>query len=58
MMLVLSAVMLYTMDSFLGVGYFSLAMFGISFDWEEAYGPLLKKVLGGGKGVAAKPTDP
>ena len=44
LMLVLSVVMLFLMDSFLGIGFFSLAICGRAFDWEAAYGPLHKKI--------------
>lgn len=64
--LILSAIMLVTMDSFLGIGYLSLRLFGRSLDWEAAYGPLLKKLLGrrdadgsggaGGRGASANVT--
>ena len=43
--LVLSAFMLFSMDSFLGIGFTSLLLFGRSADWEAAYGPLHKKIL-------------
>ena len=43
-MLVLSVVMLFLMDSFLGIGFFSLAICGRALDWEAAYGPLHKKI--------------
>ena len=46
LVLALAAIMLFSMDSFLGLGYLSLQLFGRSFDWESAYGPLHKKVLG------------
>lgn len=38
--------MLFTMDSFFGVGYIALLLSGRSFDYEAAYGPLLKKITG------------
>ncbi len=44
--IILATIMLFSMDNFLGVGYLSLHMFGRSFDWEGAYGPLLLKILG------------
>eukprot|EP00597_Dinobryon_sp_UTEXLB2267_P008814 CAMPEP_0170084900 /NCGR_PEP_ID=MMETSP0019_2-20121128/19944_1 /TAXON_ID=98059 /ORGANISM="Dinobryon sp., Strain UTEXLB2267" /LENGTH=942 /DNA_ID=CAMNT_0010301145 /DNA_START=80 /DNA_END=2908 /DNA_ORIENTATION=+ len=44
LLLVLSFVMLFSMDSFLGVGFFSLVVCGRSYDWEAAYGPLHKKI--------------
>eukprot|EP00607_Mallomonas_marina_P004963 CAMPEP_0182439996 /NCGR_PEP_ID=MMETSP1167-20130531/86781_1 /TAXON_ID=2988 /ORGANISM="Mallomonas Sp, Strain CCMP3275" /LENGTH=695 /DNA_ID=CAMNT_0024633825 /DNA_START=723 /DNA_END=2810 /DNA_ORIENTATION=- len=42
--LALSVVMIFTMDSFLGVGFLSQAVCGRFPDWEAAYGPLLKKL--------------
>ena len=33
------------MDSFLGIGLFSLTVFGQSFDWEDGYLQLHKKIL-------------
>lgn len=45
--LLLVAIMLFCMDSFLGIGYFSMLVFGISFDWDLAYGPLHAKILRG-----------
>jgi hypothetical protein len=42
--LFISAVMIFTMDSFLGVGSLSLYLFGKSFDWDAAYVPLLTKL--------------
>ena len=50
-LLALAAIMCFSMDNWLGVGYFSLVLFGRSYDWEAAYGPLLKKIFrssGGG----------
>jgi hypothetical protein len=38
-------IMLFTWDSFLGVGSFSLLISGRSYDWNEAYMPLLKKLF-------------
>ena len=38
-----AAVMLFTMDSFFGVAWLSLLISGRSYDYMEAYGPLLKK---------------
>jgi hypothetical protein len=43
--LALSAIMLFSMDSFLGIGFLSLKLFGRAADWQEAYGPLHKKIL-------------
>jgi hypothetical protein len=40
----LVAILLFTMDSFLGIGYASLLVFGRFFDWEAAYGPLHAKL--------------
>jgi len=44
MVLLLSAVMLLTMDNFLGFGYLGLLFGGKPFDYDEAYTPLLAKV--------------
>ena len=46
LLLLLATIMMFTMDSFLGLGALSLAIFGRSADWEAAYSPLLKKILG------------
>jgi hypothetical protein len=43
--LLLSAIMIFSMDSFLGIGFLSLKIFNRSLDWEAAYGPLHKKIL-------------
>jgi len=67
--LVLSAIMLCTMDSFLGLGYLSLLFFGKKdsgsgssggssqnsgmLDWDSAYGPLHKKLGVSAAGVRA-----
>jgi hypothetical protein len=42
--LLLSAVMLFSMDSFLGLGFLSLKLCGSSLDWDSAYTPLHKKI--------------
>ena len=47
MVLTLAAIMLFSMDSFLGIGFLSLLLFGRSCDWEAAYGPLHMKILKG-----------
>ena len=44
--LLLAVVMLFTMDSFLGIGFLSLMLFGRSYDWEAGYGALHRKILG------------
>jgi len=44
MVLVFSCVMLWGMDSLLGIGNLSLSIFGRKADWEQAYGPLHKKL--------------
>jgi hypothetical protein len=44
--LILAAIMLFSMDSFLGFGYLSLLLFQKSLDWEVAYAPMLKRALG------------
>lgn len=54
--LLLSFIMLVTMDGFLGLGYFSLLLFGRSFDWESAFDPIHKK-LGLGRHAVSTP-DP
>jgi hypothetical protein len=43
-MLVLSFIMIFTMDSWLGFGFFSLKLFNLKYDWDAAYLPLLKKI--------------
>ena len=43
-MLVLIATMLFLMDSWLGIGWLSLTLFGRAYDWSAAYGPLHKKI--------------
>lgn len=45
-LLTLAAVMVLSMDSFLGIGFLSLILFGRSADWEAAYGPLHRKIFG------------
>jgi hypothetical protein len=56
--LALSAVMLFSMDSFLGFGFISLLLFGRSLDWEVAYAPMLKRALGAaGKTMYIKDPD-
>lgn len=57
LMLVLTVVMLFLMDSFLGFGFISLVVCGRSFDWEAGYGPLHKKInasLHGGGGGSSR----
>jgi hypothetical protein len=44
LVLIFSAIMMFTFDSFFGVGVFSLALFGGSVDWESAYIPLMVKI--------------
>ena len=44
-MLLLSAIMIFTMDSWFGFGVLSLKLFNRSYDWDAAYLPLLKKIL-------------
>eukprot|EP00981_Chlorochromonas_danica_P007694 scaffold1869_cov163-Ochromonas_danica.AAC.6 len=39
-MLVLTVIMLFLMDSYLGIGYLSLLLGGKSYDWDAAYTPL------------------
>ena len=45
--LLLVATMLFTMDSWLGVGYISLILCGRKYDYDAAYLPLINKILGG-----------
>lgn len=40
----LAAIMLFTMDSFLGIGYLSLVLFGRSYDWEAGYANMNRKI--------------
>jgi hypothetical protein len=42
-MIVTAAVMLFTMDSFFGVGFLSLVLSGRSYDYDEAYAPFVRK---------------
>jgi hypothetical protein len=56
--LLLSFVMLFGMDSFLGIGFLSLKLFGVSLDWEAAYGPLHKKIGVPMTGGGASPHSP
>ena len=44
--LFLSFLMIFLMDSFLGIGYISLIVFGRSYDWDAAYSALHRKILG------------
>ena len=44
--LFLSFLMIFLMDSFLGIGYLSLLVFGRSYDWDAAYSALHRKILG------------
>lgn len=43
-MLVLIVVMLFTMDSWFGIGWITLALGGQSYDWDLAYSPYLRKI--------------
>ena len=45
--LLLITTMLFTMDSWLGVGYISLLICGRKYDYDAAYLPLINKILGG-----------
>ena len=45
LVLIFSAIMVFFMDSFLGTGVLSLHIFGLSLDWDAAYGPLLAKIF-------------
>jgi hypothetical protein len=42
--LITALVMLITMDSFFGIGYISLVIFGKKYDYEKAYNPLIDKI--------------
>ncbi len=44
MVLMTALVMLVTMDSFFGIGYISLVIFGKKYDYEKAYNPLIDKI--------------
>jgi len=44
LVLFISIIMLITLDGFLGIGYLSLVLFGRSYDWDEAFIPLLNKI--------------
>ena len=56
--LLLAAAMLFLMDSFLGIGFISLFLFGRNTDWGEAYYPLHKKLgVIGEKGVVEIAAD-
>ena len=46
-MLVLTCVMLFLMDSWLGFGFFALAVCGQNYDWDAAYKPLHNKIESG-----------
>lgn len=43
-MLVLIVIMLFTMDSWLGIGWLSLVLGGTNYDWDVAYGPYVRKI--------------
>jgi N-acetylneuraminate 9-O-acetyltransferase len=43
--LVVALVMLITWDNFFGLGWLSLKLLSRSYDWNDAYLPLLKKIL-------------
>ena len=40
----ISCIMLWGMDSLLGIGNLSLSLFGRKADWDQAYGPMHKKL--------------
>jgi hypothetical protein len=56
--LALGAIMLFTMDSFLGIGFLTLLLFGRSYDWEAAYGGLHRKILGAEEKAARDRPEP
>ena len=43
-MVVMAAVMLFTMDSFFGIGYAALRIFGLKLDWALAYAPIMEQL--------------
>lgn len=43
-MLLLTFIMIFFMDSWLGIGVFSLSIFGRSYDWDAAYSALHNKI--------------
>jgi hypothetical protein len=43
-LLVVSLVMLVSLDGFLGIGFLSLLLTGKKYDWEAAFSPILKKL--------------
>jgi hypothetical protein len=56
--LLISVIMLVTMDSFFGFGWLSLAIFGKTLDWEVAYAPFLKKLRNNQAGHQASSSSP
>lgn len=56
MALGLAAIMLFTMDSWLGIGYLSLVLFGRSYDWEAGYASMNRKIHAETEMVAARDT--
>lgn len=51
----LATIMLFTMDSFLGIGYLSLLLFGRSYDWDAAYGGMHRRILDEERGRVEPP---
>lgn len=47
MILVLSCIMLFLMDSWMGIGYLSLLLFGRFYDWDAAYESLHRTIYNG-----------
>ena len=44
LVLLISLIMLVTMDNFFGLGYLFLTLFGRHYDWTAAYAPLHKSL--------------
>lgn len=57
MVLVTALVMIFTMDSFFGIGYLALIISGRSFDYDAAYLPLLNKIFGSSRPVSRTPVQ-
>lgn len=54
--LALAFVMIFLMDSWLGVGWFTLFISGNAYDWEAAYSALHKKIFSSGLPTTAPPS--
>lgn len=53
----MAAIMLFGWDSFLGVGFLSLKLFGRSANWNDAYMPILNKIKPTAKAVVPVDID-